>query len=217
MYVRVRVCGRVFVCLFVCGCVCMRLCVCVCVRVCVCVCVCVSVCVRAWVRVSIQLSEVITRVNHMQSGLYQLARRVEVMENLKDGSGGGCAGRSRGYQKIEKLGSDKSGFRLWHERFSQEVTQVQPVARIIIERITSKIDIEEKMLDMDELSTLAASHQNFNATKCSEDLYHILAAKCDGDAAIKVLTVSSGDGLKAYQEIYEWYNGTSGMAMTKRA
>ena len=42
-------------------------------------------------------------------------------------------------------------------------------------------------------------------------------AKCDGDASIKVLTVSSGDGLKAYQDIYKWYTGTSGMAMTKRA
>ena len=138
----------------------------------------------------------------MQSGLYQLARRMEVMENIKGGNGGGGPGRSRGYQNIDKLGSDKAGFRLWHERFINELTQVQPAARAIIKMITSKIDIEEKMIDMDALLILAATHQHFNATKFCEDLYYILAAKCDGDAAIKVLTVSSGDGLKAYQEIY---------------
>ena len=166
--------------------------------------------------IGIKLSEVVHRINSMQIGLYTLARRVEVLENIKGGGGGG-AGRARGYQNIAQLGSDKSGFRLWHERFINELTQVQPDARTIIKQITTKMDIEETMINTNELLTMAASHPKFNTDKFTTYRYYILMAKCDGDATIKVLTVSSGDGLKAYQEIYKWYTGTSGMAMTKRA
>ena len=47
VYVRVCVCGRMFVCVCVCVCVCARACVRACVRSCVCVCECVRACVRA--------------------------------------------------------------------------------------------------------------------------------------------------------------------------
>ena len=124
-------------------------------------------------------------------------------------------GRTRGYQNIAQLGNDESGFRLWHERFINEVTQVHPAAREVIEGMNTRIDMEEKMSVKSEL--LALGKEGFTTDKFIEDLFYILLAKCDGEAAIKVLTVSSGDGLRAYQEIYKWYTGTSGMAMTKRA
>ena len=93
------------------------------------------------------------------------------MGHIKGGNGGGGPGRSSGYPNIDKLGSDKAGFRLWHERFINELIQVQPATRIIIRAITSKIDLEEKMINMDELLTIAANHQGFNATKFCADLY----------------------------------------------
>ena len=76
----------------------------------------------------IKLNEIIKRINHIQVGMHQLARKVEVMEHIQGGGGGG-AGRSRSYQNIDNFGSDKFGFRLWHERFNNELTQVQPASR----------------------------------------------------------------------------------------
>ena len=89
-------------------------------------------------------------------------------------------------------------------------------ARAIIKKINSDIDLEDRITTRDELNVITSPYPHSDTTKFIEDLFYILSAKCDGEAAIKVLTVTSGDGLKAYQEIYKWYTGTSGMAMTKR-
>ena len=40
--------------------------------------------------------------------------------------------------------------------------------------------------------------------------------KCEGEAASRVLSVKKGEGLGAYQQIYLWFAGQSGMALSKR-
>ena len=87
-----------------------------------------------------RLDDLTGRVNTMGTNMLSLARRVEVIENAKGGGGMGGA-RTRGYQNIAQLGSDKSGFRLWHERFINEITQVYPHARQVIKKINNSIDI----------------------------------------------------------------------------
>jgi hypothetical protein len=40
--------------------------------------------------------------------------------------------------------------------------------------------------------------------------------KCEGEAASRVLSVKKGEGLEAYMQIYFWFAGQSGMALSKR-
>ena len=88
-----------------------------------------------------RLDAIIGRVNLMGTAMFTLARRVEVIENMKGGGNNGMGpGRTRGYQNIAQLGNDKSGFRLWHERFINEVTQVHPAAREVIKGMNTRIE-----------------------------------------------------------------------------
>ena len=133
-----------------------------------------------------RLDEIIARVTNMGSAMLTLARRVEVIENTKGGAGTG-ASRTRGYQNIVQLGSDKFGFRLWHERFINEFTQVHPAARQVIKKINNVFDPDDRMATTEELELGNQNIPGLNATKFIEDLFYILSAKCDGDAAIKVV------------------------------
>ena len=62
--------------------------------------------------IGMRLTEVINRINHIQIAISTLAKRADAMETK---SSGGFSG-DRGYPYIDKLGLEKSGFRLWHER-----------------------------------------------------------------------------------------------------
>ena len=60
-----------------------------------------------------RLDAIIGKVNLIGTAMFTLARRVEVIENMKSGGNNGMGpGRTRGYHNIAQLGNDKSGFRL---------------------------------------------------------------------------------------------------------
>ena len=52
--------------------------------------------------------------------------------------------------------------------------------------------------------------------KLNEDLYFILVDKCEGEAASRVMSALRGNGLEAFQHVYLWFAGQSGMALSKR-
>ena len=51
----------------------------------------------------------------------------------------------------------------------------------------------------------------------NDSLYYILMDKTEGQAAVKVKSVSRGEGLNAYYKIFGWYVKTSGQALGARA
>ena len=52
--------------------------------------------------------------------------------------------------------------------------------------------------------------------RLNEDLYFILVDKCEGEAASRVMPALMGHGIEAYQHVYLWFAGQSGMALSKR-
>ena len=54
-------------------------------------------------------------------------------------------------------------------------------------------------------------------SQLNEDMYSVLMDKTEGDAWLRVKTVTSGNGLAAFVKIYKWFTGTSGQGMSERA
>ena len=52
--------------------------------------------------------------------------------------------------------------------------------------------------------------------RLNEDLYFILFDKCEGEAANRVMSALRGHGIEAYQHVYLWFAGQSGMALSRR-
>ena len=48
----------------------------------------------------------------------------------------------------------------------------------------------------------------------SEDLYYILVDKTASEAKLKVDAVEAGEGIMAFQNLYLWFSGTSGEAIS---
>jgi hypothetical protein len=47
-------------------------------------------------------------------------------------------------------------------------------------------------------------------------MYCVLVDKTEGEAMIRVKSVEEGQGLLAYQRMYKWFSGTTGLALTER-
>ena len=50
----------------------------------------------------------------------------------------------------------------------------------------------------------------------NEELYYVLVEKTEGEAAHRVGLTDTGAGLLAYQRLYLWFAGTSGLALSER-
>ena len=121
---------------------------------------------------------------------------------------------------IKNLGSDKTGFRLWNQQFVNAVTQVHTWARELFEALQVKLDTARGVIPDEGILAMKRSIENpqnpIDIPRLNEDLYFILVDKCEGEAASRVMSALRGNGLEAYQHVYLWFAGQSGMALSKR-
>ena len=127
---------------------------------------------------------------------------------------------SRALMSIKTLGSEKTGFKLWNQKFLNAVTQVHPGTRGFFEALMVKLDTARVILTNEEVDDIIKSTELNNypidINKLNDDVYFILVDKCEGEAATRVMNAPRGRGIEAYQNIYLWFAGQSGMALTKR-
>ena len=131
-----------------------------------------------------------------------------------------AASEHRAIQSIKVLGSDKAGFRLWNHKFINAVTQIHTGARGLFEALQLKLDTARGVFTDREIYELKVSVENpqdpIDIQRLNEDLYYILVDKCEGEAANRIMSALRGHGVEAYQYIYLWFAGQSGMALSKR-
>ena len=130
------------------------------------------------------------------------------------------AAESRAMRSIKPLVSDKKEFRLWHNKCINAITQIHRDSRLFFDEIITYLDAHRIPLD-DAANLLIAEKDKdqanpINVSRLNEDLFYILMDKCEGEAANRVLSVPKGSGIHAYQNIYLWFAGQSGMAISKR-
>ena len=130
------------------------------------------------------------------------------------------AAESKAIQSIKPLTSDKKEFRLWNSKFINAIAQLHPDIRPFFEELTTYMDANRVPVTDQGVGRLVAATLHkphpINLNKLNEDLFYILMDKCEGEAASRVLSVKKGEGLEAYQQIYLWFAGQSGMALSKR-
>ncbi len=56
----------------------------------------------------------------------------------------------------------------------------------------------------------------FDLPKFERDMYYILIEKTEGEAMIRVNAAKEGMGLHAYQRLYCWFAGATGLALQER-
>ena len=100
------------------------------------------------------------------------------------------------------------------------MTQVHQGSRAFFEALTVKLDQSRTVIDDEEVAALAQRCQwvdhPIDIPKLNEDVYFILMDRCEGEAANRVLSALRGHGLEAYQHVYLWFAGQSGMALSMR-
>ena len=130
------------------------------------------------------------------------------------------AAESKALHSMKPLSSDKKEFRLWNNKFINAMAQFHPNIRPFFEEITTYMDANRVPVSDEGVERLVAAtlHKTtpIDLNKPNEDLFYILMDKCEGEAASRVLSGKKGEGLGAYQQIYLWFAGESGMALSKR-
>ena len=126
------------------------------------------------------------------------------------------ASEHRAISDLEVLASDRSEFRHWNELLVNALSQVQPATRDFTKAVKKVLDRTRTAVTDDQIKEMATDH-NIDIGKLEEDMYYVLTAKCKGEAGLRVASVEPGEGIKAYQKVYLWFSGVSGMALTARS
>ena len=126
---------------------------------------------------------------------------------------------------LKPFGEDRTGFRLWHDKLINAISQHVTGSRGLFAEMKSQLTNNKNGLTHAEWKIMWNSYtsllgNNFDKTmtfdKFNEDLYYILTEKTEGDAAARVRAVEPGQGFEAYQRVYIWFSSTCGMALNKR-
>ena len=84
----------------------------------------------------------------------------------------------------------------------------------ILKNLNQRLDQNRKVLSRQDLNELDGSAELNDGVQASEDLYYVLVEKTEGEAALRVQSGSPGDGMEAYQKVYLWFAGTTGLALS---
>ena len=123
------------------------------------------------------------------------------------------------------FGENRRGFRPWHDKFVNAISQHFKGVRELFQEMKTQLVTKKYGL------TLAEWQQCWDKTKVNlgpkindqiqfdkfnEFLYYILTEKTEGDAAVRVKSVEPGQGFEAYHRVYLWFSSTFDMALNKR-
>ena len=120
-------------------------------------------------------------------------------------------------KSLKVLASDKSEFYYWNVKLINALTRVQPEVRAYMNKMLAILDSKGYSTGPDDWKQAYEDiNGTFNQKTFAEDMYYTLVEKCEGEAAIKVNAAEKGSGLQAYQSVYLWFAGTTGMALSMR-
>ena len=118
---------------------------------------------------------------------------------------------------LKNLGSDKAEFKNWNERLVNVMSQAfGPEWRTFMRNLNKRLDVDRKIIPKNLLDKIEGLSPQSYSDRIDEELYHVLVEKSEGEAALRVNSGKPGSGLEAYQRIYLWFAGTSGLAITER-
>ena len=144
---------------------------------------------------------------------------VEEIRNTKSGDvkekGRTNLGESKCVSSLKILGSDKADFKNWNEKLINAIAQVLGTEwRKFLKNLNEKLDQDRKVIGKLALSDISGAENLENMDQANEDMFYVLVEKTEGEAALRVN--SSGAGLEAYQKVYLWFAGTTGLALSER-
>ena len=123
---------------------------------------------------------------------------------------------SKSIAALKILGSDKSEFKAWNEKLINALAQTLGTPwRKFVKSLNEHLDQTRKALTNQELTARAGTLLG-DLTKADDDLYYVLVEKTEGEAALRVQSGEAGEGMQAYQKVYLWFAGTSGLALSER-
>ena len=147
-------------------------------------------------------------------------------ENDHDGKGGGKGWNvleSKAVSNMKMLGADKTGFRMWHEKLVNIMEQLRPGSRGVLKALARHVDNEEDadihewIIDAPEYLQMGdAEKAEAQMKSVNEDLYVIMLDKSESEALTRVRACPVGEGLQAYRDVYKWFMGVSGQAISDK-
>ena len=160
----------------------------------------------------------------MHVALQTGARVIEQLASmLERGTGGNMSAKrslveSRYMHSLKTLGSEKSEFKLWNEKFVGGVSHVLGTSwRKFLHASNQRLDLDRKPLSSDDVQSLIETACVDNMEQGSDDIYVVLQMKTEGDAVVRVQSGEPGEGIQAYMRIYVWFAGTTGLALSAKS
>ena len=124
---------------------------------------------------------------------------------------------SKCVSNLKTLGSDKSEFKTWNEKFINAISQTLGVKwRRFMRNLNRMLDQERRPLTTEELDGIDGAQELGDAAAAAEGLYYVLVEKTEGEAALRVNSGEPGEGMQAYMRVYLWFAGTTGLALTEK-
>ena len=109
----------------------------------------------------------------------------------------------KGVNNIKVLGSNKSDFKSWNEKFINAIAQGAGAPwRKFMNNLDKKLDQDKKTLTNQELDNIDGAADITNKKDANEELYYILVEKTEGEAALRVNSGEPGEGIQAYVRVY---------------
>ena len=106
---------------------------------------------------------------------------------------------------LKPFGEDRTGFRLWHDKLINAISQHVPGSRGLFAEMKSQLLSNKNGLTHAEWKVMWTSYtstigngfdKSMTFDKFNEDLYYILTEKTEGDAAARVRAVEPGQGFE---------------------
>ncbi len=137
----------------------------------------------------------------------------------KESKGGErSASESKAISALKTYSSDRTSFKNWNDKFINAMDQLHTGTRHVMKIVREKLDVEK--YDMPDSAWLEAkilvelhTQREYSLEKLEKDMYYTLVEKTEDEALVRVNAVEEGQGLKAYQRLYCWFAGTSGLAL----
>ena len=169
-----------------------------------------------------RVGQTVQQVQNLQQGVQSALTTASEAKTATTSSPSSSANRkplceSRSVVNLKTLGSKKEDFKNWNEKLVNATTQVFGLAwREFIGNLNERLDVDRKILSVDELGKITGANKVLEPLKCNEELYYLLVEKTEGDAALRVNSGTPGQGLQAYMRVYLWFAGTTGLALTEK-
>ena len=155
-------------------------------------------------------------------------KRLEEDIQKGKGSGKGQGGFKKGIMEykvisnLKMLGSDRTHFRTWNDKFINALMQVNGDYGEFMEELNKKLDGGEKYdfsgnEEVENFITDAGLVITLNPEEIQMDLFAVLKDKTEGEAETRMKSVKRGKGMDGYCKIYKWFTGTTGMGLAEKA